>query len=128
MKKPRIVFFIIFILSILLISACGGGDQGAPAATALVGDAAAGKAGFDQFCSVCHGTDGKGRAGLGKNLITSEFVKSKTDAELVAFIAAGRPSSDPANTTGVDMPAKGGNPSFTDQDLANIVAYVRTLQ
>jgi mono/diheme cytochrome c family protein len=92
------------------------------------GDATAGKVVFDKTCVTCHGADGKGRAGLGKDLVTSEFVKSKSDAELVAFIAAGRPASDPANTTGVDMPANGGNSSLTEQDLANVVAYVRTLK
>jgi disulfide bond formation protein DsbB len=40
----------------------------------------------------------------------------------------GRPASDPANTTKVDMPPKGGNPALTDQDLADIVTYVRSLQ
>ena len=34
---------------------------------------------------------------------------------------------DPANTTGIPMPAKGGlNPDLTDTDLAQIVAYMRT--
>lgn len=33
-----------------------------------------------------------------------------------------------ANTTGVAMPPKCGNPSLTDQDLADVVAYLRTLQ
>lgn len=129
MKKHLALVLLMLILSSMLISACGGGTSaGTLAPAALRGDASAGKATFDQTCVACHGADGKGRAGLGKNLVTSEFVKSKTDAELVAFITAGRPASDPSNTTGVDMPAKGGNPSLSDQDLANVVAYVRTLK
>ncbi|WP_448601203.1 hypothetical protein [Thermoflexus hugenholtzii] len=42
------------------------------------------------------------------------------------FIKKGRPATDPANTTGVDMPPKGGNPALTDQDLADIIAFLRT--
>jgi disulfide bond formation protein DsbB len=64
---------------------------------------------------------------LGKDLTTSQFVKDKSDAELVAFVKQGRPASDPANTTGVDMPPRGGNPALSDTDLANIVAFIRTL-
>jgi hypothetical protein len=40
---------------------------------------------------------------------------------------AGRSTTDPANTTGVDMPPKGGTPSLSDEDLTDI-NYLRTLQ
>jgi disulfide bond formation protein DsbB len=46
----------------------------------------------------------------------------------VAFIKVGRGVDDPANTTGVAMLPKGGNPGLSDQDLYDIVAYLRTLQ
>jgi mono/diheme cytochrome c family protein len=65
---------------------------------------------------------------LGKDLTTSDFVKGKTNPEMVEFLKVGRPASDPLNTQGVDMPPKGGNPALTDADLLNIVAYVRTKQ
>jgi len=51
-----------------------------------------------------------------------------SDAELVEFIKMGRSVGDPANTTGVDMPPKGGSPSLSDQDIYDIVAYLRTLE
>jgi disulfide bond formation protein DsbB len=76
----------------------------------------------------CHGPDAKGIQGLGKDLTASEFVQTKTNMEMVAFLQTGRPASDPLNTTGVDMPPRGGNPAFTDQDLADIVAYLRSIQ
>jgi disulfide bond formation protein DsbB len=66
--------------------------------------------------------------GLGEDLTGSTFAKGLSDADLIAFVKKGRPASDPANTTKVDMPPKGGNPTLTDQDLTDIVAYVRTLQ
>lgn len=91
------------------------------------GDAAAGQASFTQTCSACHGPTGEGLPNLGKNLVTSEFVAGQTDDQLVAFIKGGRPTSDPLNTTGVDMPPKGGNPALNDKDLENIVAYMRSI-
>ena len=82
------------------------------------------------FCPTleCHGPDARGIQGLGKNLRSSEFVKGLSDDELVEFIKKGRDTSDPANTTGVAMPPKGGNPSLTDQDLYDIVAYIRSIE
>jgi disulfide bond formation protein DsbB len=47
---------------------------------------------------------------------------------LILFVTKGRDPSDPLSTTGVQMPPRGGNPALTDQDLADIVAYVRTLE
>jgi disulfide bond formation protein DsbB len=61
-------------------------------------------------------------------MTTSAFVKSQTDAQLVAFIKQGRPANDPANTTRVEMPPRGGIPTLTDAQLADIVAFLRTLQ
>lgn len=78
-------------------------------------------------CTACHGVDAKGIAGLGKDLINGEFVHSQTDDELVAFIIKGREIWDDANTTGVAMPARGGNPGLTDADIQTIVAYLRVI-
>jgi disulfide bond formation protein DsbB len=61
-------------------------------------------------------------------MTASEFIAGKSDDELVEFLKVGRPPDDPLNTTGVAMLPKGGNPSLTDEDLHNIVAYIRTLQ
>lgn len=111
------------------VSACG---PGAPAATATpegpIGDPVNGQQKFAGTCITCHGPDAKGMTGLGKDLTTSEFLRTKSNTEMVAFLQTGRPSSDPLNTTGVDMPPRGGNPALTDQDLADIIAYVRSLQ
>jgi disulfide bond formation protein DsbB len=65
---------------------------------------------------------------LGPALTTSEFVAGLTDDGLVAFLIVGRPDTDPANTTGIAMPPRGGNTSLTDDDLRAVVAYLRTLQ
>ncbi|MBL8164934.1 MAG: c-type cytochrome, partial [Anaerolineae bacterium] len=78
-------------------------------------------------CSACHGPEGRGLPNLGKDLVASEFVAAQTDDELVQFIITGRPIWDPLNTTGIDMPGKGGNPAMTTEDIQAIVAYIRTL-
>ena len=114
----------------LVASACGDDDSaGTTAATQPPGgDVAVGKTLFEGTCVVCHGEGGVGNPSLGKRLIDNEFIQSLTDEELVQFIAEGRPSDHPDNTTGVAMPARGGNPSLTDDDLRSIVAFLRTLQ
>ena len=131
MKNRLSILFSLLMISATLLSACG---PSAPAATPTTaptatpaGDPVAGKDAYLKTCIACHGPEGKGVPNLGKDLTTSEFVSSKTDAELVAFLKTGRPSTDPLNTTKVDMPPKGGNPALTDQDLLNIVAFLRSI-
>ena len=78
-------------------------------------------------CSACHGPDAHGLPNLGKDLVISEFVHSLSDEDLLTFIKTGRPIWDTLNTTGVDMPPRGGNPTLTDEDLLAIIAYLRSL-
>ncbi len=89
--------------------------------------AADGRALYMQTCPACHGPDAKGLPGLGKDMTTSEFIKAKSDGELVEFIKAGRAPDDPLNTTGVPMPPKGANPALTDADILAIVKFIRSL-
>lgn len=131
-KKMVLTFVGILLLSLALV-ACGGGGGTAPVTEAPqptatpAGDAVAGKAQFDTVCIACHGPGGVGVEGLGKPFTTSEFLLSVNDQELLEFVKTGRPISHPDNTTGVDMPPKGGNPALTDQQLMDIIAYIRTL-
>jgi hypothetical protein len=53
----------------------------------------------------------------------SQLTATKTDQELVEFLKAGGEPDEPR----VMLP-KGGLPSLSDQNLADIVAYLRTLQ
>lgn len=91
------------------------------------GDPEKGKTHF-AVCAGCHGMDAKGLPNLGKSLVASAFVADQTDAELIAFLKIGRAADDPLNTTGVAMPPKGGNPALDDEDLQDLVAYLRTLE
>lgn len=135
-RKYLVLVFLVVMALGLTLAACGGGGSTsggetvaeAPAATATPsGDPVAGKAQFDTVCIACHGPGGVGVTGLGKPFTTSEFLLTVDDQELLEFIKTGRPISDPANTTGVDMPPKGGNPALTDAQLMDIIAYIRTL-
>ena len=119
------IFPILIMLSFLLAACGGGAPEDTSPSTNFIADPVAGKAAYSKTCIACHGPEAKGVSGLGKDLTTSEFVVSKSDAELKDFILTGRPVSDPLNTTGVAMPPKGGYPALTDQDIENIVAFLR---
>ncbi|MCS7222400.1 MAG: cytochrome c [Anaerolineae bacterium] len=130
-RKLMWVLTITFIVA-LVATGCGGRKATPTPAPAPAGASsemiAQGKQWYEQSCSSCHGPDAKGLPHLGKDMTTSEFIKGQTDEELLEFIKKGRPASDPANTTGVDMPPKGGNPALTDDQIRAIIAYIRSLQ
>jgi disulfide bond formation protein DsbB len=98
----------------------------APEAVSL-GDAAHGEELY-VACAACHGMDARGVQGLGKDLHNNEFMANMSDDEIVTFLKTGRSASHELNSTGVDMPPKGGNPALSDEDLLDIVAYMRTLE
>lgn len=100
------------------------GDNGFPYDVALVEE---GRSAFQTTCTACHGLDARGIPGLGKNLVESQFMDGSTDNQLLQFITTGRPVYDPTNTTGIEMPARGGNPALTDEDITAITAYLRTI-
>ena len=134
MFTRRSVLIIALMLLLLALAACGGGGDSASsqaeeeAVAVSLGDPDAGKEQYDMLCIACHGPGGEGIEGLGKAFTTSEFLRESSDEEMLEFIKVGRPSGDPLNTTGVDMPPKGGNPALTDDQIIDIVAFVRTLQ
>jgi disulfide bond formation protein DsbB len=119
-KRHHLALAVAAVGATFVLGACGGGGGGG-------GGASDGKKLFSTSCASCHGPDAKGLPNLGKDLTASKFVDAQTDPALVDFIKKGRATDDPANTTGVAMPPKGGNPALTDEQIASIVAYLRTL-
>jgi len=83
---------------------------------------------YANACVACHGPAGAGIAGNGKRLAKNEFIASKDDDALLEFITKGRAPTDPMSTTGIQMPPKGGNPALSEDDILDIIAYLRTLQ
>jgi cytochrome c oxidase subunit 3 len=92
------------------------------------GDVAKGRELWMATCRSCHGAAGGGILRQGKDIRGSEFIAGRTDQELLAFIKVGRMPFDPENTTGIQMPPRGGKPLLTDNDLLDIIAYVRTFE
>ena len=123
-SRDAIALTLITLLSLIVAVGCGGGGGGGSTADAGV---KAGKAVFDRVCATCHGKDANGLPKLGKGLRNNEFTQSQSDGELVEFLKKGRPATHPLNTTGVDMPPKGGDPTIQEEDLQNVVKFLRTL-
>lgn len=134
--KKQLLLIILILTTAVALAGCGGGGGGSTETAGVAprgqnvsaGNPEEGKTLFAGTCSACHGPDGKGVTGLGKDLTTSTFVMERTDAEVLEFLKTGRPASDPLNTTGVDMPPKGGNPALNDDKLLDIIAYLRELE
>ena len=122
MKTKLLPILAIVILAALFLAACGGSAE----PTYAPEDIDQGGEIFASTCSACHGADAKGLPNLGKDLTTSVYVKDNDDATLVILLKEGRPSGHELNTTGVDMPPRGGNPSLSDADLMSIGAYRRS--
>jgi mono/diheme cytochrome c family protein len=92
----------------------------APVVVLAAGDSGAGKLIYDKKCASCHGKTGEGNPAIAKSLkvelrpLGSKEVQSKSDDELRKLIVEG---------TAKKKPVKG----LTEEDLANVVAYLRTL-
>lgn len=89
-------------------------------------DVSQGRSFFTATCSACHAPNARGVMGLGPDLVEGEFVMDIDDEGLHDFIVVGRRAFDPDNKTGIDMPAKGGNPALTDENIYQIIAFLRT--
>jgi cytochrome c553 len=85
------------------------------------GNAEAGKALYDKKCASCHAKDGAGNPGIAKAMkvelrhLGSKEVQDQKDDVLKKFVTDG---------TEKKKPVKG----LSDQELADVIAYVRTLK
>jgi disulfide bond formation protein DsbB len=125
-----LLIFITALVVLLMVAACGGAEEEPAAALAQAatqGDPEQGGQLFAASCGSCHGPTGEGVQGLGKDMRQNEFIAGQSDEALLAFIKEGRPIDDPQNTTGVQMPPYGGNPALTDEQLFDIIAFLRSL-
>ena len=97
------------------------GRSAAPAMTALTlhGDASNGLSLFLRNCAGCHGMNGRG--GMAPEIGNPVFQRAATDEFIIRTIRNGR--------IGTAMPAfqRPEAPAFGDQDIADVLAYLRTL-
>jgi mono/diheme cytochrome c family protein len=78
-------------------------------------------------CLVCHGPEGKGQAGTFPPLAGSDWVNEKEPGRMIRIVLQGfsgpglKVNGQPFNTGSAMVPWN----SYTDQDLADIITYVR---
>lgn len=115
-------------LAALILTAAATQAVHAQAPAAIPEKAAKGKAKFEMYCVTCHGAGGTGDGPAAqalnpkpRNYTDAKFQASKTDADIAKVIKTGGAANGLAPT----MPAWGA--VLTDDDIQNIVAYVRYL-
>lgn len=96
--------------------------------TSTEGDLTLGRQHYEETCAGCHGFRGEGITGLGLPLVTSPLVMYASDTDLLAFLRAGRPADHPDNVVGISMPPAGGRPDWGDDELTDVIAYLRQLR
>jgi len=129
------------VAAVLVLSGAVGGckraddsQNSAVVQTAAAPDPEVGAMLYAHGCMTCHGATGQGMLHQGAELRKNQFIATKTDAELIAFLKKGRLAKDPDNKTGVPMPAGGTIPGFGDdpqsdtQTLGDVVAFLRQMQ
>jgi mono/diheme cytochrome c family protein len=92
---------------------------------ALPGDPTRGATVYGQNCSTCHGANLEGGIGAVLNPIDKlpGVPNSLDPAFLINIITNGR-NPQPGDPKQTMMPAKGGNPSLTDQDVKDLASYI----
>lgn len=76
-----------------------------------------------QVCAQCHGMDARGHRFLGADLKASPFFNQTPEDDVLAMIKMGKP----ATTDRPAMPPKGGRMNLSDEDIRDIIAYIKTL-
>lgn len=125
----RVVPALVLSVAMALIAVGCGSDSTEVTTTAAAGSPVAhGQQLAGESCSACHGQNFEGVKGLGPALTDNGYIQDHTDDELIGFIKEGRTKDAQDNETGLAMPPYGGNPRLTDDDLADIVLFLRRLQ
>lgn len=100
---------------------CVAAAASMPLAARGAADVSAGQRIYDRNCVACHGPSGRGRIPGAPDFTAPGGVLTLPDATLLQRMTEGYHSpGSPAS-----MPPKGGDPSLTQRDLANVLAYLR---
>ena len=88
-----------------------------------------GKMAYERTCARCHGDDGEGNANADRYMgvtipkLNSAQIQSKSDADLQTIISSGTKDMPP-----VEIEESGYLHRLPSQDVAAVIAYVRTLK
>ncbi len=138
LTMPLAAAFLAAALPVLAPCAAGAQDGG---------DAGAGQGLFIRHCAVCHGIDGAGAGSMAPVLLVqpadlTQLAAGNGGALPIARIAARIDGRDPLVSHGSDMPVYGfffegedvslktgsGQPMITSRPIANLIAYLESLQ
>lgn len=127
----RVATALLLVVVTVLAAGCGGGDAGgsdsggsdaAVVDLSAVGDVDAGEQVYASTCIACHGAAGTGTP-AGPPLVHEVYVPSH-HAD-ISFLLAVRNGVQPHHWEFGPMPPL---PGVTDEQVADVVAYVRSLQ
>jgi mono/diheme cytochrome c family protein len=151
MKKS--VLGIIVLIAMLAIFGAGCGEKteeevakpsntGGPGeAVNLTGDVAKGAEIFKTTCTPCHAEEGKGGVAnpgskdttipelnpIDPTLVSADHKTYVTNLDLFLEHGSVPEAEKEENTPGVSMPAFGDNKTLTPQDIADVIAYIISL-
>lgn len=90
-------------------------------ADATAADADRGRQVYEQTCVACHGADGTGALPGVPDFTAADGPLTKDDSVLLQHITEGFQNTGSM----MAMPAKGGNPELTDEDVIEVLRYIR---
>lgn len=112
---------VVVALAVAIVVA-GGGAPAPVTGTIGIGDPVAGKVAFEETCAACHGVEGVGTE-VGPPLV-HPYYRPGHHAD-AAFVLAVRNGVQPHHWNFGPMPPQ---PQLSDQDIADVTAYVRRIQ
>lgn len=86
------------------------------------GDIQRGREVYESTCIACHGADGEGVLPGVPDLAEKDGPLSKPDEVLMKHMIEGFQSAD----SPLAMPPNGGNPDLTEEDIRNVLEYLRS--
>ncbi len=117
----------IVLLGLMLGCSDESGKNAKPPAVSKV-DPERGRTVYSASCVTCHGQRGQGMPNQGLPLRDSKFIAEQSDEALLEYLKVGRAVDAPDTKTGLLMPARGGNAAVDDEQLRDVVAFLRVLQ